>query len=514
MGKKSLVYGVVSLIVLIIGIVTVGQINAPSNQIFITGLSPITHQIGDEQPDLNEGITIKNGHGKVIIIPYVIDVEQVNWNYVGTYKVFYTYRNLNYSRTIIVNGEKPFFSSSTSLRFPINQTSADFSEFVQAYDLYGHDISDRIVFDDGWIDYKRPGLYNLVVSVSDDYGLTSTQGLLVEYYYDEHTDYYPKIHIMDSLVYYMGDMTKFYQTEIKGTDYFQQDISTLIVIDDKFVDYNATGIYPIYIHLVDNYGFSVDIQTELEVRMRDSEQTIRFEGLKQFIIKLGDVIPDYLLDVRALDDIEGDISYKIIVDDYDIDYSKIGNYTLYYSVTNLQGVTLNAIVQVYLIPDEYDSDKPIITGLNDLVYYMSQTKPDLYSGVLAYDLVSGNVTNRIQLTTENVNWNFPGVYPIIYEVQDDSVNKTVQTRYITIIDDVPPVFYGIINVYIDVNSSTYPDLIQHVSAYDNVDLDITAWIVVDDSSVDITKIGTYEIMYTISDSRNNITQQIAYVIVH
>ncbi|MCU0104629.1 DUF5011 domain-containing protein [Acholeplasma vituli] len=511
--KKYVIVGLCSLILLTIGVILSLQYVKKSNEIYITGLTPLTYELGNEKPDLNENVKSLNGHQKPILIPYIIDESAVKWNTVGNYTLLYTYKNLTYPRQLTIRGDKPFFSLVDELVFPITKETIDYVSYLKAYDLFGNEISERIEANSNQINPRLPGQYPLLVSVSDDYGLSTSQTLMVEYYHDETTNYHPVITQLNAFEYMIGNETTPYKENLFGIDYFGKDMTDSIVIDDKFVNYNQTGFYPVLLSLKDDYGFETKITTEIEVKW-STENTIHFEGLKDFVIKLGDQKPDYLENINALDSIEGDLSNQILVDESNINYTLIGEYMLFYRVTNSLGFTQNAMVQVRIITDEYDSEPPVFTGIQNLTYYMSQTKPDLHLGILAYDEVSGNLTNRILVSDEEVKWEIPGTYTVYYEVMDDTLNKTIETRKVTVIDDVPPVFYGIVDIYVSLESGTYPDLIQHVTAYDNVDMDITASIEVDDSLVDISQKGTYKIIYTITDLRNNITTQISYVIVY
>ena len=110
-----------------------------------------------------------------------------------------------------------------------------------------------------------------------------------------------------------------------------------------------------------------------------------------------------------------------------------------------------------------------------------------------------DVSDKISIET-TVNPNQLGQYEEIYTIDYKGVKKT-QTRQVHIIDSTQPVITlnGEQEVTIYQNS-TYQD--PGATALDNYDGDITANIITE-NNLDTSKVGTYEIIYTVNDSSNN-----------
>lgn len=104
--------------------------------------------------------------------------------------------------------------------------------------------------------------------------------------------------------------------------------------------------------------------------------------------------------------------------------------------------------------------------------------------------------NKIIYTNDTVNINRVGIYELKYY----HLNSYI-TRFVEVIDDIKPKIklIGDAEVNIVLNSEYIE---PGYSAFDNYDLDITNKVIVN-NNLDITKIGSYEIIYTVEDDSHN-----------
>ena len=102
----------------------------------------------------------------------------------------------------------------------------------------------------------------------------------------------------------------------------------------------------------------------------------------------------------------------------------------------------------------------------------------------------------------NVNTNEIGEYKVIYKVDSNS-QKVIAIRDVTVIDTVAPVItiIGSNPIQIDLGS-TYNDL--GATALDDVDGDISSQIQVT-NNVNINSAGSYNVIYTVTDSSGNVS---------
>jgi len=157
--------------------------------------------------------------------------------------------------------------------------------------------------------------------------------------------------------------------------------------------------------------------------------------------------------------------------------------------------------------DSQDTTSPVFSGLSEINYVIGEPIPDYRLGVTATDDIDGDLTRWIEIFTDNVDLETPGTYQITYWIIDDSGNMTEAERTIIVteapfVDTVAPDIGGTKNhtYYI---GDPLPDFVTGVYAYDSIDGTITDEIEIDDSNVLFDVVGTYDLIYRVSDLSGN-----------
>ena len=225
------------------------------------------------------------------------------------------------------------------------------------------------------------------------------------------------------------------------------------------------------------YGYSSDEETVTP----DGNTLPNIAGVRNKKIVIGDKF-NPLEGITALDKEDGDITSKIVVTGV-VDVSKEGKYELIYSVKDNNGGerVLKAVITVgkktIIEADNYDSKKSYSKG--DIVVYAGRryecvwySASGIIPGTMAAiwkDLVSAEIVIEPDPTQEiqQPNGNY---LPTLWGVKDSNI---------LIGDDFDP--------------------LVGIKALDKEDGDITSKIVVT-GTVDTTKTGKYELMYSIKDS--------------
>ncbi len=215
--------------------------------------------------------------------------------------------------------------------------------------------------------------------------------------------------------------------------------------------------------------------------------------------------------LTAIDNVDGDISDKISIkeDNYSsVDPLILGDYTVTFEVSDeaentseltitirvedivaptisgpetIQATTnthidTTTIMSLFTVSDNYDSDEDIEDGF------------ELYSD--SYTLNSGKI----------------GTYDVVYKCVDSSGNTTFKNVAVSVIDDTKPLIYGN-NSYVKSCSSTLKlsNIMNSLTANDNCDGDLSKNITVksDNYSKNSDKAGEYKIVFTVTDSSGN-----------
>lgn len=208
--------------------------------------------------------------------------------------------------------------------------------------------------------------------------------------------------------------------------------------------------------------------------------------------------PNYMLNVLAHDEQDGNITHKIVVDDSDVDLNVIGTYDLVYTVKDSMDNEATVTVTVNVV----DAVVPVIEGMVDITHEFGDAEPDYMVGVTATDGYDGDLTASIVIDASAVDLLTLGAYDLVYTVEDANGNVATETVTVTVVDTVDPVIAGTAAVAYTIGNAV-PDYTVGVTATDNYDGDITASIVVDDSLVDYELASNYDVTYTVADSSGN-----------
>lgn len=185
----------------------------------------------------------------------------------------------------------------------------------------------------------------------------------------------------------------------------------------------------------------------------------------------------------------GDLSKYAKVEN-NINTEKIGDYIINVKVKYFI-FNINKNYKVTVV----DRIKPIINLDGNQIGIACPGKEYIEEGYTASDNYDGDITDNVKIEL--------GDSKIIYSVSDTSNNSYSIERNIEYKDDTVPVITlnGNDTVYVYVGSN-YKE--AGYVAIDNCDGDITDKVEVS-SCVDISKVGTYKITYTVIDSSNNST---------
>ncbi|MBQ3307516.1 MAG: DUF5011 domain-containing protein [Bacilli bacterium] len=165
---------------------------------------------------------------------------------------------------------------------------------------------------------------------------------------------------------------------------------------------------------------------------------------------------------------------------------------------NAYGYTLSRFSD-YIWIDKYtpvsENAFPVINAVNYAIY--EGTTFDPLDGVSATDLEDGNLTNKIVIVKNEVNTSTTGTYEVVYEVVDSSNQKTTKTIKITVVVNRAPVINANDQV-ITIHESFDP--LKNVTATDLEDGNLTSKIKVTDNTVNKDELGSYKVVYEVSDS--------------
>ena len=222
---------------------------------------------------------------------------------------------------------------------------------------------------------------------------------------------------------------------------------------------------------------------------------ISLKGPKEVTILLNSKYKDEGA-VAKLDNV--DISKNIKINNA-IDTTKVGDYTITYSITNLKGKQQRKVTRIVKVRD---NEKPSIVLKKGSIYKVQYGSKYKEPGYIAKDNYDGVLTSKVKITGK-INTKKLGKQKLYYTVEDSSGNNVTKVRTINIVDEVDPVIklIGKKKVIVPVGKR-YVD--QGFNANDNYDGDITNKVK-KRGYVNTSLTGVYTITYSVKDSFGNAT---------
>ena len=270
-----------------------------------------------------------------------------------------------------------------------------------------------------------------------------------------------------------------------------------IKIEQGNFDSHIPGQYTIKYIIQDRDGNVTEFEREVVVISIGAPV---IEGLNKVELKVGDKF-EPLAGVKATDKEDGDITKDIKVMGR-VDVNVEGTYELTYTVTDSDGNRTESKREVVVRPIKVEiNNAPTIEANDKIIKVGTEFNP--LSDVTAFDAEDGDITNKINIVSNNVNTSKVGNYEVVYEVTDSKGVSTTKVISVVVVSNNKPVIIGANDIKIKKGSKF--DLMAGVSAYDYEDGDLTNKITVL-GTVDTNKPGRYGIVYSVSDSEDNITK--------
>ncbi|KMQ49463.1 Peptidoglycan N-acetylglucosamine deacetylase [Chitinispirillum alkaliphilum] len=151
-----------------------------------------------------------------------------------------------------------------------------------------------------------------------------------------------------------------------------------------------------------------------------------------------------------------------------------------------------------------DTTAPVITIVGGTEILHPVFEPFTPPEFSAYDNYDGDLTSKVTITGE-VDTTKLGTYKLVYSVSDSAGNQTSIKVTVTVFDNTAPVITitgGTEILHPVFEPFTPPEF----SAYDNYDGDLTSKVTIT-GEVDTAKLGTYELVYSVSNTSGKNTSR-------
>ncbi|MCD2255056.1 immunoglobulin-like domain-containing protein [Listeria marthii] len=200
------------------------------------------------------------------------------------------------------------------------------------------------------------------------------------------------------------------------------DLTSSIQVISNNVNPDREGTYTVTYRVTDSAGETVERSISIEVV---NDAPVLHVADRQ--VSVGEVF-NPMESVSANDTEDGDVTSHIEVIENNVDTQTPGSYTVTYKVMDSHGKETTKTIHIKVV-----NDKPTIIA-NDKELTVGDTFNPL-EGVTATDKQDGDLTNQIQVKSNDVDTAKAGTYHVTYEVEDTAGGKTEKTITITVNDE-------------------------------------------------------------------------------
>ncbi|PED94859.1 cell wall anchor protein [Bacillus toyonensis] len=465
----------------------------------------ITLNIGDTF-DPMEGVTGSDSEEGILTHKITYD-NGLDTSKPGTYYITYYLMDSQgkmdlKTRTITVIDQSPVIT--TPDEFVITEGEQfDPMAGVKATDPEDGDITSKVEYEYYTGSVNKPGTYKVYYKVKDSFGNTAnTVATLIVREKIKPVDEAPELKVPTATTITEGD--KFNpMSGVSATDKEDGDITSKVTVDGS-VDASKPGTYELTYTVSDSKGHTVTakqtvtVKQKVEIKNEAPELTVPFTST----LRVGEKF-DPMAGVSATDKEDGNLTNKVKYKG-NVDTSKPGKYIVEYWVVDSKGVNATATQSVIVKENEETPDmEPKLTVPTGATINVGD-KFDPMAGVKAIDNEDGDITDKVTVDG-SVDASKPGTYELTYTVSDSkghtvTAKQTVAVKQKVEPTDEAPVLTVPAEATINVGDKFNP--LAGVKATDNEDGDITDKVTVD-GSVNTSKSGTYELTYTVSDSKGH-----------
>ncbi|WP_239253647.1 immunoglobulin-like domain-containing protein [Listeria ilorinensis] len=301
-----------------------------------------------------------------------------------------------------------------------------------------------------------------------------------------------------------------YEGDIRQFRVYNTNDSYTFRYDASKVKWDTPGKYPVTLTLSNmNYAFGYAYTDEMRATSRiDTTIYVYVSQTKPPVIQASDreVYTDESFDplenVTATDPDDGsDLTDQIVVTDNQVDMTKPGVYPVTYQVTDKDGDSAEKTVQITVRDLSIQAENQTI---------MQGDTFDPMKNVTATDSIEGDLTDKVT-QTNNVNSAIPGIYQVIYSVQNSDGHRAEKTVQVTVLNREKPVIQADDQV---IYCGDHFDPMSHVTAYDSVTQeDLTNKVVVIRNDVLPDTPGIYAVTYQVENDLGETTEKTIHVTV-
>lgn len=479
----------------------------------ITCVDELKVTVGDKLAltDLNLAVTDKEDGN--ITDKAQIDTSKVDTSKVGEYEIKITVEDSKGNKAektvkVIVqqkDDSAPVIKSKDELTLTVGDKTAITDLDLAVTDKEDGDLTDKADVDLSKVDTSKAGIYQITIKVKDSFGNETTKTVKVTVKDKEEQPDKNEAPVInaDDLTLYTGDKFSKDMLNIKATDKEDGDLTDKVEITGN-VDTSKVGEYELTLTVKDSKGAQATKKVTVTVKQKEVKPDTNEAPVitaKDITLTVGDKFNLADLQIKATDKEDGDLTDKVAVEG-EVDVTKAGVYEITITVQDSQGVVTTKKVKVTVKEKEVEKNEPPTITASDVTITEGDSFDKSMLNIKATDKEDGDLADKVEISGE-VNAMKAGTYTLTLTVKDSkgetaTTKVTVTVKAKEVKNEAPTITASDVTINCgDKLSKT----MFNAKAEDKEDGDLTDKLTIDTSKVNTSKVGTYDVILAVKDSK-------------
>ena len=478
----------------------------------ITCVDELKVTVGDKLSLTDLNLAVNDKEDGNITDKAKIDTSKVDTSKVGEYEIKITVEDSKGNKAektvkVIVQQKDdaaPVIKSKDELTLTVGDKLSITDLDLAVNDREDGDLTDKAEVDLSKVDTSKAGIYQITITVKDSFGNETTKTVRVTVNEKGETPEENEVPTItaDDLTLYTGDKFSKDMLNIKANDREDGDLTDKVEIYGK-VDTSKVGEYELTLTVKDSKGAKAEKKVTVTVKKKVVKPEVNEAPVitaKDITLNVGDKFNLADLQIKATDSEDGDLTDKVAVEG-NVNTTKAGVYTITITVQDSKGALATKKVTVTVKEKEVVNQKPTISADNVTI-----TEGDSFDksmlNIKANDSEDGDLADKVEISGE-VNAMKAGTYTLTLTVKDSkgataTTKVTVTVKAKEVKNEAPVITANDVTIKCgDKLSKT----MFNAKANDNEDGDITKDLTIDTSKVNTNKVGTYDVILAVKDSK-------------
>lgn len=283
-----------------------------------------------------------------------------------------------------------------------------------------------------------------------------------------------------------------------ATDAEDGDLTASVVIDNPVPNPSVPGVYTVSYDVTDSAGNPASTSRVVTVTDQTAPVIVLTGGPVTLAADSAFVEPGY----TATDNVDGDLTDSVMLTSTIPSPIVPGTYSVRYDVSDAAGnpASTSRVVTVVAVADQTAPVIVLTGGPVTLEAGSAFVEP----GYTATDLVDGDLTDSVLVTSTIPSPTVPGTYSVRYDVSDTAGNPASTSRVVTVEYTGSPVITLADSTITLLLGQSYAE--PGYAASDALDGDLTASVTVSDNIPTAPTLGSFVVSYQVTNSVGNVAE--------